>query len=100
MVESGEITQTYKLRAAIDGFGDLFVGQGGQDAREAIASARDERHIGPASCSAGDGCDAGRVVPCKTHVAGQCSFVHFDLMPLGFQALQATAKSGFVAYCT
>src|SRR3990167_7035756 len=61
----------------LGGFGDFFVGQRGQDAREAVATARDQRHIGTTGRRAGDGRQARGVVAGAARGAGGRGLVDF-----------------------
>ena len=98
-LQGGEVAQAYKAGAALDGFGDFFVGQGGQDAAEAVAATGDEGGVCTAGCGAGDGGDAGGVVACKALVGGECVGVDFDLVAQFLQAGDGAFEAGCVAHC-
>ena len=63
----------------VGGLGEVFW-QGGQDAREAVAAARNEGNVGAAGGGAGDRGHAGGVIAGESHVAAQGIGVDLDVV--------------------
>ena len=99
VLEGGEIAHADKQRAALDGAGHGGVVDVRQQPGQAVAAARDQRHIGTAGSGAVDGGQARGVVARKTGVAGQGVGVNLDLVAQRLQALDAALERGLVAYC-
>ena len=70
----------------------------GQDAREAIAAAADQRHIRTTGGRAVDGRNARGVVTRKAQVAAQRVGIHFDLVAHAFQAFDGALERSLVAH--
>ena len=79
-LQGGEVAQAHKARALLRGAGKGLIGQGGQQAREAVAAARDQRHVSAAGRRAGNGGQARGVVAREALMAGQGGFIHLHFM--------------------
>ena len=82
----------------LDRFGHLLVGDARQDAREAVAAARDQRHVGAAGRRAVNSGQARGVVAGKTHVNGERRLVDLDLMAQRREPLHTAPERRLVAH--
>ena len=98
-LQRGEVAQADKARALVDGLGDLLVRNVGQDARQAVAAARGQCHIGAAGGCAANGGQAGGIFSGEALEAGERIRIHLHLVPQRLQALDAAAESRLVAHC-
>src|SRR5690606_6035247 len=88
------------MRAALDRFADGLVGQLRQDAGEAVATARYERHLGTTGRRPADRRQPGGIVTGKTHVRSERGFVDFNFMTKALQTSNTAPKSRLVAHGT
>jgi hypothetical protein len=99
-LEGGEIAHAHKVHALFNRLGHRLVADARQDAREAIAPARDQRHIGTTSSGAVDGRQPCLVVARKTRVGGQRIGIHLDLVAQGLEPCNAALEGRLVAHGT
>ena len=97
-LKSREIADANEAQALIDRLGHGFVANAGQNAAQAIATARDQRDIGSTGTSPVNGRQPGLVVPGKAQMTGQRGLVNFNLMTQGFKPRHAAFESRLVAY--
>ena len=98
VLESGEVADAHELHAIFNGARHGCVVDAGQDAREAVAAARDQRHVGAAGGRAVDGGQACGIVAGKAGVHSERIGVDLDLVPQGLQTLHAPAKGRLVTH--
>ena len=99
-LEGGEVAQAHESGAIGDGLGHRLVFDARQDAREAVATPRDQRHIGAAGCSTVNGRKTGSIIARKALAAGECIRINFHLMAQRFKLLDAALESGLVTHRT
>ena len=73
---------------------------GRQDARQAVATARDERDISATGSSTMEGRQPHLVVASKALIFSQRRFVNFNLMTQKLEPFDATFETGLVTHCT
>jgi hypothetical protein len=86
-LECGEVTQPHEASASVNGLGDLWVVQCGQDASQSVPTTGDQRYIRLARTRPLDGLNTFDVAPRKALMAAQGAFVDHHGVAQGFQAL-------------
>ncbi|MNZ55428.1 hypothetical protein D3C78_733550 [compost metagenome] len=97
-LEGREVAETDEFRAALHGLGHGRVIDLRQQPAQAVAAARDQRHIGAAGGRAVDGRQARGIVARKAHMGGQRVGVDFDFMAQGLEPRNAALERRLVAH--
>ena len=98
-MQGGKVAQTHELRAFFNGFGDFFVRQLRQDARQAIAAAGQQGDVCAAFCRTRNGCDACGIVAREALLGGERIGIDLYRVAALLQAFDGTAKACKIAHC-
>ena len=95
-LERSEVAQANELGAALDGLGHGRVVDLRQQPAQAVAAARNQRHVGAAGSRAVDGGQPRGVVAREARGARQCVGIDFDIMAQRAQARDAALERRLV----